>query len=267
MAVEFVKYHGTGNDFVVVDESERRLADWVALAPSICDRNKGIGADGILVVSSEPRMIVINRDGSRPQMCGNGVRIVARHLVETIGAPRELVVQTDAGPRRCIVDSAEPFDVDVDMGSVVHRGTVDWNGEGRTWSFAHVDVGNPHAVIFELPPIEVVDRIGAALNAPGSPFSEGVNVEFVEVSPDGRLDVVVYERGVGRTLACGTGACAVAFAAWREKKSSEDGTVVGLPGGDLVIRKGEQGRVWMRGGVERVYRGTLSDRWSAARRV
>lgn len=263
------KYHGTGNDFVVVDAATWSLEEVARFVGALCDRHRGVGADGVLHVERRPDrlaagldayMTVINRDGSRPQMCGNGVRCVARYLVEQHGLATELVIGSDAGPRACrfFVDDES---VEVDMGVVRSDGDVECEAAGRRWSFRAVDVGNPHAVVFEPVTDALADAVGAELNAPGSPFAEGVNVEFV-VAGDGRLDVVVYERGVGRTQACGTGACAVAFAAWDAGIAGGDEVVVGLPGGDLRIRR-EGGRIWMRGDAEHVFSGSVSATWMA----
>ena len=269
----FSKFHGTGNDFVVVDATNWSIDDVVPLVGRLCDRHRGIGADGVLVVETRREMLpddahasmqVVNRDGSRPQMCGNGIRCVARYLVEHKGLPDELRIVTDAGLRSCRVErTGLGWQVDVDMGNLRHEGFVEWEGEGRTWRFAAINVGNPHAVVFETAPSDVVDRIGHELNTTGIPFPEGVNVEFVDVTDDGRLDVVVYERGVGRTQACGTGACAVAFAAWKAQIVTAEEVVVGLPGGDLHIRK-DADRVWMRGDAVFVFEGALSADWSGS---
>lgn len=262
------KYHGTGNDFAVVDQTEWG-ADVVALAPYLCDRNRGVGGDGVIIVGRDvdvdATMVIINRDGSRPEMCGNGIRCVARHLVEHHGMANRLRVRTDAGVRACHVRrDGDVWEVDVDMGVVSVGDPVTFDDGARTWSFIPVDVGNPHAVVFEQPPIQTVDDIGRRLNAPGEPFPDGVNVEFVARTADARLDVVVFERGVGRTNACGTGACAAAFAGWESGIVTSEEVVVGLPGGDLSIRR-KSDHVWMCGAAEFVFEATLDDAWLRSR--
>lgn len=269
------KYHGLGNDFVVVEADQWSAAP--EFARELCDRHRGVGADGLLMVEpldpredgAHARMTIFNRDGSRPEMCGNGIRCVARHLGEEAGLSDDpLVIQSDAGKRRCrIVDSQPgPWQVEVDMGraDVAARAHVlsvgDYSAEATL-----VDMGNPHAVVFDRPSTATIDRVGRALNDAHPDFEEGVNVEFVEVVDARSLDVVVYERGVGRTLACGTGACAAAVAAAERDVGAGDGTIeVELPGGALRIRR-EADTVWMTGPVERVYRAELSDDWIAAR--
>lgn len=261
--VQIFKYHGTGNDFIVVD-AEQFDYDPPQLAPYICDRHRGVGGDGLILVDRDiagfdARMTIYNRDGSRPQMCGNGIRCVARHLVERHGLSASLIVQTDAGDRRCEVQPDRGFEVDVDMGVPQIGAELDWRGR----TLLPVDMGNPHAVVFETADVNVVDEIGAQLNAVGSPFADGVNVEFTAVRGD-IVDVSVYERGVGRTQACGTGACAAAAAAWTSGRTDADVLEVRLPGGPLWIRR-QAGHVWMRGDAEFVMEGRLGATWLRAR--
>lgn len=266
--VSVYKYHGTGNDFVVVDEPTPFNPE--QLAPALCDRHRGVGADGVIVVDRnvpgyDARMTIFNRDGSRPQMCGNGIRCVARHLVEVHGLAAELRVATDAGERRCVVYAdGGSFEVDVDMGAPREAAVIRWAAQSDEWELLPVDMGNPHAVVFAAPEIAAVDAIGVALNAKNSPFAEGVNVEFTTVTSDNRLDVVVYERGVGRTQACGTGACAAAVAAWSSGRVSDAPVDVWLPGGRLQIRR-DADHVWMRGDAEFVMKAEIGAGWLRAR--
>lgn len=267
------KYHGTGNDFVVVDASDWTV-DVAALAPYLCDRHRGVGADGVIIVEIDPLIVpegfdavmsIYNRDGSRPEMCGNGIRCVARHLVSHHGLSQTLRVSTDAGERRCVVRrDGEQWEVDVDMGIAVSTEPVAYNWGGSEWTLHPVDMGNPHAVVFRTAETSVADGIGAELNGPRSPFKQGVNVEFVTLDGDAGLDVLVYERGVGRTQACGTGACAAAVAAWETDRATAESLDVKLPGGVLTIRR-EGDRVWMRGGVEYVFGAHLHAGWLEAR--
>ena len=263
----FHKYHGTGNDFVIIEWTGDPDAVGY-LAPFLCDRHRGVGADGVIVVDTEaapPRMTIFNADGSRPQMCGNGLRCVARHLFDLCGAPAQHAVQTDAGLRACSVDGQL---VDVEMGPARLDGEVTWSLAGCTWKFQSVNMGNPHAVVFVAegdPPREQRAAIGAALNGPDATFPEGVNVEFATVLPDNRVVVEVYERGVGFTQACGTGACAVTAAAWQAGLVPPDDAVkVVLPGGTLSIRETD-GSLWLRGDTERVMDATLDDSWMTRR--
>lgn len=277
MSIQHIeKYHGLGNDFVLVDastweESEADLSAWITRVQRCCDRNRGVGGDGVILCREEPdgaiRMIIFNRDGSRPEMCGNGVRCVVvwaaiRGLVNDRG---EIVVRSDAGDRACrVVESGAHsgvWHVAVGMG-VAHMGEgvrrVHLAGEELdVWD---VDMGNPHAVSFGvIPEFARVDAMGEQANGVRDQFPHGVNVEFVEALGSGRYRTVVYERGVGRTQACGTGACAVAAALWRSgRERVEDAVEVELPGGPLRIeREGEE--VWMTGPAVQVFQGTINE--------
>lgn len=263
--VEFFKYHGLGNDFALMPAGAYGVSP--AEVAAFCDRHRGVGADGIIFFGppssddADWRMTIYNRDGSRPQMCGNGIRCLARHLVEVVGFEGEaLRVETDAGLRICHVVSRGPSAWQI----AVQMGEARWDAEhppiafeGERFSTVRVDMGNPHAVIFEARAIEFIDRFGAWANQERDHFAEGVNLEFTTQLAASHLSVVVYERGVGRTQACGTGACAVAVAAWRTGRCAPGSAVrVELPGGALVIEERE-GEVWMTGEAMAVFRGEV----------
>lgn len=257
----FEKWEGLGNDFVVLDlrgdqafaatPEETRAAKFRAL----CDRHRGIGADGVLAVVDSPRalakMLVYNADGSRPEMCGNGLRCVAGFLVAA-GASPSLEIDTEAGLKRCDVTATPPgFSIRVDMGPARDLGLRDGHGA----RIRDVDIGNPHAILFDGPgPGGARDELAKLLEW----SREGrTNVEFARVR-DGAIDLVVWERGVGYTEACGTGACATVFAACVEGRLSWGArVVVNLPGGPLVIAASEDGAVEMRGPARRAFRGTV----------
>lgn len=195
-------------------------------------------------------------------MCGNGVRCVAAFARRRWEATEELVVLSDAGVHRCHIeggDSAVDL-VTVDMGTVgASPADRPLEIEGRRFEFVFVDTGNPHAVIFEDPDRKLVRSVGEVANDAHPFFPEGVNVEFAtRLEGDAGYRVVVYERGVGFTEACGTGACAVAQAAWSTGRMPRDASIrVELPGGPLTI-DWREGRVWMKGMAEEVFQG----RWS-----
>jgi diaminopimelate epimerase len=257
--VSFEKYEGLGNDFIVIDAAIGQK--WAAhVVAHLCDRHFGIGADGILLVgpASTPgaagTMTVLNADGSRPEMCGNGIRCVAIHLAGRMGSsPGELVIDTDAGPRRCKVVGAS---VEVDMGTLTDAGPVEVTLDGRVHSFARVSIGNPHAITFQPYEPSDIDSIGPRISI-ATVFPEGTNVEFAELLADGSIKVIVWERGVGRTLACGTGACATLFAACLAHKRSFDEVVdVRLPGGTLQVAIKRDGlTATMRGPAHLVFQG------------
>lgn len=267
--LSFEKWEGLGNDFVIV-EREPSL-DEVRL---LCDRRRGVGGDGVLWVQrgdGAPSMVVFNADGSRPEMCGNGLRCVAAYLLlsplrgELIdtgaGDPdrSELVVHTDAGDRSCRVERrGAATDVIVEMGSVRFEGEERFEVDGRACSFARANIGNPHAITFDaVAPAhhaEIGSRVERATEG-------GTNVEIVR-EVEGVFDVVVWERGVGFTQACGTGACALAAVACRQGRARYgEGIRVRLPGGELLIEvegsndADRTGQIRMKGPARRVFRG------------
>jgi diaminopimelate epimerase len=245
----FRKVEGLGNDFVLLDRLDadagtlgRDLA-WARVeAPRLCDRRTGIGADGILLVGPGQRgaasMIVVNFDGSRPEMCGNGLRCVAAFVAARVGV-EQLEIDTDAGVRACrILDrEAELTTVSVDMGPAERLGgRRPASAEGR--EFIGVSMGNPHAVCFvEREDPEFLARtVGPAIELDPAYAPGKTNVEFARIELDGSITLWVWERGVGITSACGTGACATAAAAVDLGLLVPDRPIaVRLPGGLLAI--------------------------------
>ncbi len=256
MARRFAKYEGLGNDFVILEaKGALSAADVVRL----CDRRRGIGADGVLVIGSslvhDASMSVFNADGSQPEMCGNGIRCVALHIAAARGLDRaDLTIATAAGPRRCLVErDGARATVRVDMGVVTYDGDITLDVDGATLQIATANAGNPHAILFGEHSPQRVDELGPRLAA-HSMFAGGTNVEFARVTQDG-IDLVVWERGVGRTLACGTGACATAVVAHAKRLVSGRIVRVTLPGGDLEIEPGGAGPTFMTGPAAVVFHG------------
>jgi diaminopimelate epimerase len=288
----FTKVQGLGNDFVVVDlRPGRPAAEAGGPSPqdpevvrAICDRNFGIGADGVLAilpgVDGDVRMRVLNADGGEAEMCGNGIRCVAKVLYEAEPALRRhiLRIDTGAGLLECELDIArgEVQNVSVEMGRpryardeipMAPGGTARAVRESitaldRTFRFTAVSMGNPHAVIFvddngeDL--MALAKKYGPALEVSPT-FPRRTNVEFARlVSRGGRpeIDLVVWERGCGITLACGTGACATAAAACVEERAARGSEiVVNLPGGPLAITvAADDSGVRMRGPATTVFR-------------
>jgi diaminopimelate epimerase len=240
--VRFEKWEGLGNDFILLRDAAFSIDDAAVLR--LCDRRFGVGADGVLLVDTvgraRPRMIVRNADGSRPEMCGNGLRCV----VGSLGLVGTVVVDTDAGAKTCDARATGEglVDVRVDMGA-------------NTLTFATIDMGNPHAVTFDAFGAELLADVGPLLNRR---VAGGVNVELCERTAD-EIEVLVWERGVGPTLACGTGACAVAAAAC-DAGLARFGLPekVRLPGGVLEITVDRTSReVRMRGPARRVFQGEV----------
>lgn len=266
----FFKYHGLGNDFVILD----RRASGVDLDPEtsrrLCDRHFGVGADGVLVILPEPghagRMVVHNADGSVAEMCGNGLRCVAKHLAEDDPKrPERLRLATGAGSLDCelVWKDGEVDVITVAMGSasleapiLPHGGPFVGQAIGPHRGTA-VSLGNPHLVLLHVPHGEAA-RLGPELERHAL-FPERTNVELV-MPMEGGLDVVVWERGVGLTLACGTGACAAVVASALAQESPFDEWVpVRLPGGRLEIKvRGDRSQVWLRGPARFVFQGWIS---------
>jgi diaminopimelate epimerase len=258
--VRFEKWQGLGNNYVVVRHAEWPLALSPARARAVCDPNFGVGGDGILEVDTAgdaPRMTVWNPDGSHAENCGNGIRMVTRHLVAHGDLPDSGTVLTDGGPVgvRVLPD----LRVEVRMGRAEFpdgesRETLRVNGDEV--SFAFVTTGNPHAIVEHPDPDAVVRALGPQIEI--SPrFPQRTNVEFIRLDGPSELTMRVWERGVGETLACGTGACAAAVAAVRLSGLTSP-VVVHLAGGDLEIAVDDDLEVTMTGPAEMIYEGSLS---------
>lgn len=279
--MRFVKMHGLGNDYILVHTLTDPVAEPCNLARAISDRHRGVGADGLILVTpseiADVGMQIYNADGSRAEMCGNGIRCVAKYAVDHgLCSSAKLRIETDSGVRQasCTVTGGGVTDVQIDMGSPRF---LDRSGQpvadedtavidrpvpvnGRTLAVTCVSIGNPHAVVF-VDTLETVDlaRDGAAL-ASNPLFPGGINAHFVRVESPHDCTMISWERGSGATQACGTGACAVAAAARRLGRTRFPLTVH-LPGGDLYIEQTEpdspvnQQHLLMTGPAEEVFAG------------
>lgn len=277
--LRFVKGHGTENDFVVVPDPDGDLELSPALVRALCDRRAGVGADGVLRVvltaavpdvaqqANQARwfMDYRNADGSAAEMCGNGVRVYARYLLEAgYSPPGTLRLATRSGVKT--VDAAPTGDVTVHMGRAdVAAERVTVTVGGRTYEGTPVALGNPHVVVRVADLAEVGDLSVAPVVRPMSPT--GTNVEFV-VLPAGAgapLDMRVHERGVGETRSCGTGACAMASAV-AEWAGVGDGFVhdVRVPGGLLRVERTAEGELLLTGPAVLVTSGWVTPEWLAA---
>lgn len=264
----FRKYEGLGNDFIVV-EVDGPDAIPVTYARRLCDRRRGIGADGVLLVlppvdpAHAGRMMVINADGSVPEMCGNGLRCVALHVARKRGLREgKLVFETGAGALSCEISDPGGADdegaITVDMGPVRWLEDIELDVDGDRWKLALADAGNPHAITTRPASRADIDRIGPRL-ATHTRFPKGTNVEFATVLSKTMIDLVVWERGVGVTEACGTGACATVAVAVEKGWCPRDTEIdVTLPGGVLQIRVDPRGHAIMRGPARHVFTGELS---------
>lgn len=282
MTIAFTKYHGLGNDFILIDN---RSVAQPCLTPTqavqLCDRNFGIGADGVIFAlpgqeGTDYTMRIFNSDGSEPEMCGNGIRCLARFLSElegksqvtyrihTLGGTIVPKLHTD---QQVTVDMGEPdlqaAEIPTTLGEV-SESVLDRSlqvGE-NVWKVTCVNMGNPHCVTF-VPNglVSNVSEIDLARLGPlfehHEAFPQRVNTEFVEVIRPDYLKMRVWERGAGATLACGTGACAVLVAAVLTQRADRQATVE-LPGGCLEIEWSTvDGRVYMTGPAMKVFEGTV----------
>jgi diaminopimelate epimerase len=252
-SLAFEKWEGLGNDFVVL-EGPPPPPD---LARELCDRRRGVGADGVLAVEAvadaAARMTVINADGSRPEMCGNGLRCVAAWLAARgrVAVGGWQVALTDAGPRPFRIEA--DGSVSIRMGAAIFGDDLVVQVDGEALAFRTASMGNPHAIRFGGG--EDLARVGPLVSA--APPS-GTNVELVR-GEGTRFEVAVWERGVGPTQACGTGACAVAAVACREGRAPFDTPIeVLLPGGALIIEVARDTfEVLMRGPARRAFVGQV----------
>lgn len=245
--MRFVKGHGTENDFVVLPDPGGALDLTPGLVAAVCDRRRGIGADGVLRVvrskatpegvelagSAEWFMDYRNADGSPAEMCGNGIRVFARYLVEEgLAAPGPLPVATRSGVKRLTVPASG--DVSVDMGLPEVEGSGRARIGGRSYEGLRISLGNPHLAC--LTPDPIADAgLSARPHVDASQFPEGTNVELVRLVDDAHVEMRVYERGVGETRSCGSGAVAAAAAAARSVGADTGTWRVNVPGGRLTV--------------------------------
>lgn len=281
MKLNFIKMHGAGNDYIYVDGMKYQIPDESAAAKKLSDRHFSIGGDGLIIIKkgsvADYEMVMYNADGSRGAMCGNGIRCVAKYLfdegytnnekeftIESMGAIKHIKVN--------VIDG-KAVSARVDMGKPILKASdipVNFNGEkcvnqpvtfaDREFNMTCVSMGNPHAVMFidEHPTDFDLNKYGSIAEQDTSLFPDRVNAEFAKVIDRENIEMRVYERGAGETLACGTGACATAVSAilngYCDKK-----VTVHLLGGDLLIEwiGNENDSVIMTGPAEYAFTGTV----------
>ncbi len=270
--LNFSKWHGHGNDFIIIDDRANRFTFSKKLVAQLGDRNFGIGCDQFMVIRNSKKadfkMELYNQDGGKAEMCGNGIRCFAVYLYSRkITRKKLLEIETGAGIIRPKIKSDGT--VEVDMGTPILEGRkipvardgliVNQPlkiGAGR-FSFTAVSMGNPHAVIFGHTLDEAeFQKYGPAIESHPL-FPKRINVEFVHLISRKKVRAKVWERGAGPTLACGTGACAIAVAGVLNGLTDRKVTVV-LPGGSLKIEwREDSNRVFMTGPATEVFNGTL----------
>ncbi len=281
MKLNFIKMHGAGNDYVYVDGMKYQIPDESAAAKKLSDRHFSVGGDGLIIIKkgtkADYEMVMYNADGSRGAMCGNGIRCVAKYLfdegytnnekeftIESMGAIKHIKVN--------VIDG-KAMSARVDMGKPILKASdipVNFNGEkcvnqhvtfaDREFNMTCVSMGNPHAVMFidEHPSEFDLNKYGSIAEQDTSLFPDRVNAEFAKIIDRNNIEMRVYERGAGETLACGTGACATAVSAILNGYCDNKVTVH-LLGGDLLIEwsGNENDSVIMTGPAEYAFTGTV----------
>ena len=274
--IKFWKMHGLGNDYILIDNRDGKLdgKDLGKVAKNLCRRRFSVGADGLLLLYdssvADVKMRIFNADGSEAEMCGNGIRCLAKYcFVNNVTDKTELRIETLAGIKTVWlnVEDGTVRSVTVNMGSpILERRMIPMAGEGKCideelevegekFKITCLSVGNPHCVIF-MDNVDAfpVEKIGPKIeNHPA--FPNRTNVEFAQLIRNNEMKIRVWERGVGETLACGTGACAAVVAANLTGKASGK-CIVHLRGGDLNIEY-MNNRILMRGAAEKSFEGIL----------
>jgi diaminopimelate epimerase len=285
--MRFSKYHGTGNDFVMIEDVGDRIRLDPATIAALCDRRRGVGADGLIRIASAPDadffMDYYNAEGEPAEMCGNGIRCLAKFAFDRgLTKERELDVLTRAGLKHLLLDAADGAvrTVTVDMGPpAFERKAIPMAGEptdtfiaqrlhvdGRTFTATALSMGNPHVVLF-LEPYEDLGSFPVGTLGPSievrEEFPNRTNVEFIQPQ-DATIRMRVWERGVGETMACGTGACASLVASSLEGLAGREAAVE-FPGGRLGVRWSEEDdHLFLTGPAVCVYDGELDDGWLEA---
>lgn len=277
--MEFIKMHGIGNDFIVIDCIKQKFTDeeLSKIAVFACNRNFGIGSDGLILVcesnSCDFKMRMLNPDGSEAEMCGNGIRVFAKYIYDyDLSKKDEITVETLAGVKiiKVFVENGKCNMVQVDMGCPNLKPTqipvTGFNGENvvsqplevldKTFNITTVNMGNPHCITI----VDKADAIELSKYGPlienHKQFPERTNVEFIEIQDKNNVKMRVWERGAAETLACGTGACASTVAAILNKKTNKK-VNMHLAGGDLIIEWADNGHILMTGPAVEVFKGFL----------
>ena len=280
--LNFTKMTGLGNDYIYVNCTDgTKLKNIPEMAKKLSERHFGIGADGLILIdksdsdNSDFKMRIFNSDGSEAEMCGNGIRCVGKFIhdhklsdkdkisIDTLAGIKKIkLIEDEMGEcNEVIVDMGEPIFQDKNIPYNIYEPfnkDLDINVEGEKMRFTVVSMGNPHAVTF----VEDLDNLQIEMCGPkveNNPiFPNRTNVEFVQILDKNNIRVRVWERGVGETFACGTGACAAVVASGLNGYTDENVTVY-LPGGKLKIEWGKDNHIYMQGPAKTVYEGKIEE--------
>ena len=275
--MKFTKMHGCGNDYVYVNCFEETVKNPEEAAKIVSDRHYGVGSDGLILIcpsdKADFRMAMYNLDGSEGKMCGNGVRCIAKYVydhhltdktrisLETLGGIKYLDLNIKNGKvETVVVDMGEPVLTPEDIPVAVSGDravNIPLEVDGKVWYMTCISMGNPHAVVFVDNTKDLdLEKIGPKFEKHPI-FPEQVNTEFVHVIDRHTVDMRVWERGSGETLACGTGACATAMACILNHMT-DDEVLIHLLGGDLLIRYDrETNHIFMTGPAAEVFSGEI----------
>jgi diaminopimelate epimerase len=266
MKINFSKMHGLGNDYVVIDAIHQRINLTPAIIKNLCSRNFGVGADGVVAVlpvgkssDADLKMRIFNADGSEAEMCGNGIRCLAKFAYEhKLTKKKSFMVETLAGikPITLHLIQNRVKSVKVEMGIPKGINNFEIRITNLLFPATNVSMGNPHCVIFVKDTDQFpVEKYGPLIEHDNR-FVQGTNVEFVQLINKNTLKQRTWERGVGETFACGTGASASAVAGVFNKMTNRNVTVI-LKGGKLDIEYTTSGMVYLEGVAEEVFTGTI----------
>lgn len=264
--MRFVKMHGLGNDYIFLNCMEHMPENLGELSRRLSDRHFGVGGDGIICICPSERgdfrMRMFNADGSEGAMCGNGIRCFGKYVYDRgMTDKTNLTIETLAGEREVslLLREGRVYAAVVDMGAPAVEPPLEVAAGGKRWTAVPVSMGNPHAVVEADDPATLDLPALGPLFERHSAFPTRVNTEFIRVLGRGELEMRVWERGSGETLACGTGACASVCAMAAAGKLDRE-AVVHLAGGDLTVRWEEKsGHVFMTGPAEAAFDGELAD--------
>jgi len=262
--IQFYKYHGAGNDFIMIDNRNKDFAgENKENIQKLCDRHFGIGADGLILIESSEKadcfMNYYNADGTVAEMCGNGIRCTVKFFLElTKSDKKELLIDTRAGIKKIICNDDGTFSVNMGKPAFSSPDFPASSLSLENIDFEFASMGNPHAVgmVENLSEINI-SEIGPKIEN-DSHFPNKINVELVEKISNDTFKVKVWERGSGATLACGTGACAVyAILNKNSKGNKQKEITLEFPGGNLYLSQNETGEIILRGGAEFVFKGNI----------